>query len=75
MKIQYYRVVYQKVLDLFDVVFGISQNGCSKILCDFYQVDFINFYNLVIDLNFGEREKLVLIVIVFFNVLFFLRKQ
>lgn len=41
-----------------DIALGVSENCCSKILCDTHQADSIHFHNLVIDLySLGRGEK------------------
>lgn len=42
-----------------DIALSVSENCCSKILCDSHQADSIHFYNLVIDLySLGRKKKL-----------------
>ena len=41
-----------------DIALGVSENRCSKILCDAHQADSVHFYDLVIDLYSMGVQKL-----------------
>lgn len=52
------KLYISKATYLPDIALGVSENCCSKILCDTHQADSIHFHNLVIDLySLGRGEK------------------